>query len=207
MFSPTGAGLMAAPTGARGLRRFGARALASAAICAATAVAAGCSAGAGGTPSGSGSPAASGQGAVGGSAASALSLAATQAGKVASYTATVSMTTTGSAASSMNGTVEMQNKPTMLIHDKISGTGGEFAALGGAGMEMILTKSTIYMKMDMLSKMVGKPWVKIDFSTLKNSASSASTCRRCSSRPRPTTRSRRRSCSRRPRMCTRSALR
>jgi hypothetical protein len=152
MFSPTGAGRMPVPAGARGLRRFGARALASAAICAATAVAAGCSTGAGtgtsGTTSGSGSPAASGQGAAGGSAASALSLAATQAGKITSYTATVSMTTTGSAASSMNGTVEMQNKPTMLIHEKISGTGGEFAALGGTGMEMIVTKTTIYMKFD-----------------------------------------------------------
>jgi hypothetical protein len=155
---------MAVPAGARAFGRLGARALASAAICA---VAAGCATGAGSTASGGGSPAASGQGA----AASALSLAATQASKITSYTATVSMTTTGSAASSMNGTVEMQNKPTLIIHEKISGTGGEFAALGGAGMEMILTKTTIYMKMGLLSKMVGKPWVKLDFSKVNSSAS------------------------------------
>jgi hypothetical protein len=164
MFSPTEAGRMAVPAGARAFRRLGACALASAAICA---VAAGCATGAGSTASGGGSPAASGQGA----AASALSLAATQASKITSYTATVSMTTTGSAASSMNGTVEMQNKPTLIIHEKISGTGGEFAALGGTGMEMILTKTTIYMKMGLLSKMVGKPWVKLDFSKVNSSAS------------------------------------
>lgn len=164
MFSPTGAGRMAVPAGARAFRRLAARALASAAICA---VAAGCATGA----SDGGSPVANGQGAAGGSAASALSLAATQAGKITSYTATVSMTTTGSAASSMHGTMEMQNKPTLIIHEKISGTGGEFAALGGTGMEMILTKTTIYMKMGLLSKMVGKPWVKFDFSKVKNSAS------------------------------------
>jgi hypothetical protein len=163
MYSPTGAGRTAVPAGARAFRRFGAGALASAAICAA---AAGCATGAGSTASGGGSAAASGQGA----AASALSLAATQAGKITSYTATVSMTTTGPAASSMNSTVEMQNKPTLIIHEKISGTGGEFAALGGAGMEMILTRTTIYMKMGLLSKMVGKPWVKLDFSKANNSA-------------------------------------
>jgi hypothetical protein len=165
MFSRTAPDSAVGPADARGPRRRAARPVAAAAICAAAAlVAAGCSSGGTSNSSSSSSAAASGQ--PGGSAASALAIAASQASKVTSYSATFSITSTGSSASSLNGTIEMRTKPTLLAHEKFSGSAGQLPLPGG--MEMILTKNTIYMKMSVLSKMVGKPWVKLDFSSAKN---------------------------------------
>ncbi len=171
MFSRTVARSAPAPERTRRRHRPGSRPLAAVTICAAAALAAaGCSAG-GSSAGGTASPAGVGQsaaGGAGGSAASALAIAASQASKVTSYSSTLSITATGSNASSLNGTVQMQTKPTLVAHETFSGNSPQMPLPGG--MEIILTSKTIYMKMSVLSKMVGKPWVKLDLSSLKNTS-------------------------------------
>jgi hypothetical protein len=120
---------------------------------------------------GTASPAGVGQSAAGGaegSAASALAIAASQAGKVTSYASTLSITSTGNSTSSLTGTVEMQTKPTLIAHETFAGSSAQMPLPGG--MEIILTSNTIYMKLSELSKMVGKPWVKLDLSSLKSTS-------------------------------------
>ena len=171
MFSRTGPDSPAALSRIRGLRRPAARPAAVVAICAATAVAAGCSTG--GTPSATASPAGAGHSTTAGQgnsgpAAAALAIAASQASKVTSYTSTISITATGTNASSLNGSVAMQTKPTLVPDETVSGSTAQLPLPGG--MEIILTSNTIYMKMSALAKMVGKPWVKLDFSSFRNTS-------------------------------------
>jgi hypothetical protein len=172
MFSRTGAESALTPSSTRRRHRLAGRPLAAVTICAAAALAAaGCTSGGAGGAGGTASPAGVGQsaaGGTGGSAASALAIAASQASKVTSYASTLSITSTGSNASSLNGTVEMQTKPTLVAHETFSGSSAQMPIPGG--MEMILTRNTIYMKLSALSKMVGKPWVKLDLSSLKNTS-------------------------------------
>lgn len=169
MFSRTGAHSALTPVSTHRRHRLTGRSLAAVTICAAAALAAaGCSTGGAG---GSASPAGVGKsaaGGAGGSAASALAIAASQASKVTSYASTLSITSTGSSTSSLNGTVEMQTKPTLIAHETFSGSTAQMPLPGG--MEIILTNSTIYMKLSALSKMVGKPWVKLDLSSMKNTS-------------------------------------
>lgn len=146
------------------------------AACAVLLTAAGCSSG--GSASGTAAGPASGTAAAPASSASAsqssgtvspskvLALAADNARKITSFTASMDITSTGSYASHLIGTAEEQTKPALLAHQKYSVTSAGTSVPGG--METLLTKDAVYLKMGSLSQALGKPWVGIKFSSLKN---------------------------------------
>jgi hypothetical protein len=137
---------------------------------AAIAVVAGCgSAGNGGNHAGSSQTGNGGSSTAGGMSASrALSLAAAQAQKVSSFTATMNIVSHGSLASHMTGTLQERVRPTVLAHQAFSIHGGSGLAVPGS-MQTLLTSHAIYLNMSTLSRVAGKPWVKIPFSSLKKS--------------------------------------
>jgi hypothetical protein len=136
------------------------RLAAVAALCAAVITAAGCSTGASANhPAG-----AARQSQESGSPAQAISLAAVQAKNVSSYAATVQIQSTGSAASTISGTVQMQMKPSLLIHQKLNITGRGPSVDGG--LEAVLTSDTVFLKMSSLGRLLGKPWIKMSIAAL-----------------------------------------
>jgi hypothetical protein len=136
------------------------RLAAAAALCAAVIAAAGCSTGASANhPAG-----AAGQSQGGVSPAYAISLAAVQAKNVSSYAATVQIQSTGSAATAISGTVQMQMKPSLLVDEKFNITANGQSVPGG--VEAIFTSDALFMKMSGLAKLVGKPWIKMSIAAL-----------------------------------------
>jgi hypothetical protein len=110
-----------------------------------------------------GSPAAGGV-----TASRALSLAAAQAQKVNSFTATMNIVSHGSLAAHMTGTLQERVRPTVLAHQVFSIHGGSGLPIPGS-MQTLLTSRAVYLNMSTLSQVAGKPWVKIPFSSLKKS--------------------------------------
>jgi hypothetical protein len=145
---------------------------------AAIAVVAGCgSPGNGGNSAGSSQPGNAGSNQAGNagsatasgmSASRALSLAAAQAQKVSSFTATMNIVSHGSLAMHMTGTLQERVRPTVLAHQVFAIHGGSGLAVPGS-MQTLLTGRAVYLNMSTLSRMAGKPWVKIPFSSLKKS--------------------------------------
>ncbi len=137
------------------------------AVACVTVVLAGCSSGghpgSASTPAGSPSHSGSGQ-----SPSTVLSLAASHARAVTSFTATVQIKSSGSITSAMHGTLQEQVKPTVLAHQTFTISEGGAAIPGG--MQTLLTPHAIYLKMSALSRVVGKPWILISFSALKSGA-------------------------------------
>lgn len=117
-------------------------------------------AGAGSSPAGPASPA----GAV--SPAKALTLAASQARKVTSFTATMNISASGTYPARLRGTVAEQTRPALLAQQKFAVTAAGSAVPGG--IQTVLTSSAVYLKMSSLSRMLGKPWARIPFSSLKS---------------------------------------
>jgi hypothetical protein len=99
------------------------------------------------------------------SAAQALTLAASAAQKVNSFAATLTVSSSGALATHISGSLEEQVRPTLLASEKLSLTSQGTAVPGG--IQALLTGNAIYMKMSTLAKLLGKPWVKIPFSSLK----------------------------------------
>jgi hypothetical protein len=143
------------------------RRTALAAICAAVAVtAAACSSS--GSSSGSGTAApGSPAGGQAMSASKALKLAAGQARKVTSLTANMNISSSGTFTSHLTGTLEEQIQPTVLAHQTFHLSGG-IQHLPGT-MQTLLTSNAVYLKISSLANMLGKPWVKIPFSSLRQS--------------------------------------
>jgi hypothetical protein len=137
---------------------------------AAIALVAGCgSSGNGGNNAGSGNAGNTGSSTASGMTASrALSLAAAQAQKVSSFTATMHIVTHGSLATHMTGTLQERVRPTILAHQVLSIHGGSGLPVPGS-MQTLLTGRAMYLKMSTLSQVAGKSWVKIPFSSLKKS--------------------------------------
>lgn len=132
--------------------------------CAAVLAVAGCSGGAGGT---AGTGTASGTTpATATSASQALSLAASQARRVTSFTAAMDIAASGSISSHLTGTLAEQTKPAPLVHQVFQVTSNGSVIPGG--METLLTGNAIYLKVRSLAKLVGKPWVKLSFASLKS---------------------------------------
>jgi hypothetical protein len=90
-----------------------------------------------------------------------LILAADQAERVTSMTASFSQTS-GSAAENFAGTMQAQLRPTF----EAEVTGSVATGSGTLDMTEILTDKALYIKMAELSKLAGKPWVKVPFSDL-----------------------------------------
>ena len=136
------------------------------AACAAAFAVAGCSGGSSPTGS-SGGPAAGNGKATEMSASKALSLAASQAKKATSFSATMDISSGGSISTHMTGTLQEQTKPTLVAHQRFRISGGGTALPGT--METLLTGDAVYLKISSLAHLTGKPWVKVPFSSLKSS--------------------------------------
>jgi hypothetical protein len=143
----------------------GTRPAAVAAVCAAVAVAAACSSGSS-SGSGSAAPSSSAAGRAM-SASQALKLAAGQAQKVTSLTASMDIRSSGTFVSHITGALEEQIQPTVLARQTFSVQGGGQQLPGT--MQTLLTSDAVYLKIPSLANMLGKPWVKIPFSSLRNS--------------------------------------
>jgi hypothetical protein len=141
------------------------RPFAAVAVCAAAVLAAGCSGGSSGSPSAAGGSAA-GSGTVL-AAGKALSLAADNARQTTAFSATMDITSSGTYASHLSGTLDEQTKPSVLAHQKFSVTANGTSVPGG--METLLTPDAVYLKMSTLARMLGKPWIRMAFSSLKSS--------------------------------------
>jgi hypothetical protein len=158
--------------GTRGAR-WGAAALTAGALAGGLAIA-GCSPSATKTTAGSGSStqaspsaAASTNGGGGGSvtAAEAVKQAAAQAQKATSYAADVTVQTTGTAASTMSGTLQQQTEPSPLVVADFSTVSVQGQSIQG-GLEEIVNSSGAYLKFATLAKETGKPWVEFPASAL-----------------------------------------
>ena len=95
----------------------------------------------------------------------ALILAADQAKRVTSMTASFSSQVSGNAAQDFAGTMQSQLKPTLMAEV----TANVMASGQSMHLTEILTDKAIYLKAAELSKETGKPWIKIPFSDLGGS--------------------------------------
>jgi hypothetical protein len=133
---------------------------------------AGCSASSAKSTAGTGSskpasPPATASGNEGGSltAAEAVKQAAAQAQKATSYAADVSVQTTGTAATTLSGTLQQQTGPSPLAVANFSSVTVQGQQVQG-GIEEILNRSAVYLKMATLAKQTGKPWIEIPASEM-----------------------------------------
>jgi len=117
---------------------------------------------------GSGSPKAVG-GAQSLTAGKAIDLAASQARHVNSYALTVHTRSTGFAATSTSGTMQIRLKPSLLGEIRMN------LSLAGHAMPVdeILTAHALYLKMSSLGDVTGKPWIKMSDSGLKHGPGAA----------------------------------
>src|ERR1700761_294670 len=153
----------------RGTRtaRWGAIALTAGAL-----VVAGCSASSAKSTTSSGSskaaapPAtASGNGGASLTAAEAVKQAAAQAKTASSYAADVTVKTTGTASTTLSGTMQQQTTPSPLAVADLGSVTVQGQPVQG-GIDEIINSSGIYIKMATLAKQTGKPWLEIPVSEL-----------------------------------------
>lgn len=100
-------------------------------------------------------------------AAQAIKDAAQHAQKATSYAADVTVQTSGTASSTISGTLKQQTTPSPLAVADFSSVTVQGQQVPG-GMEEIIDSGGIYLKLAELSKQTGKPWIKIPGSDLSN---------------------------------------
>jgi hypothetical protein len=93
----------------------------------------------------------------------ALLLAAKQSEQLTSMTASTSAQANGTQT--LAGTVTIQYKPALLLEATVN----VMASGQSLGITEIVSSTAMYLKMAELSKLAGKPWVKIPFSELSGS--------------------------------------
>jgi hypothetical protein len=98
-------------------------------------------------------------------AAQAIKDAAQRAQKATSYAADVTVQTSGTASSTISGTLKQQTTPSPLAVADFSSVTVQGQQVPG-GMEEIVNSAGIYLKLAELSKQTGKPWIKIPGSDL-----------------------------------------
>lgn len=94
-----------------------------------------------------------------------MSMAASAARKVTSFTATMNISSSGLLSTHLVGTLQEQLKPTLLAHQTFTVKGGKIPLPGG--MQTLLTGDAVYLKVGSLARLMGKPWMKIPFSAMK----------------------------------------
>jgi hypothetical protein len=157
----------------RGTRsaRWGAVAVAAGAL-----AVAGCSASSSGQSASSGKSASPGASATSGadgtagrgssvSASGAIREAAQQAGKATSFAADVNVQTTGTASTTISGTLKQQTGANPLAVADFGSVTVQGQKVPG-GMEEIINSSGVYLKMAQLAQRTGKPWVEIPASSM-----------------------------------------
>ena len=93
-------------------------------------------------------------------AAQAVKEAAAHAQKATSYAADITVKTSGTASSTISGTLKQQTTPSPLAVADFSSVTVQGQQVPG-GMEEIINSGGIYLKLAALSKQTGKPWIKI----------------------------------------------
>src|SRR6201994_4025328 len=102
----------------------------------------------------------SGSGGASLTAAQAVKEAAAHAQKATSYAADITVKTSGTASSTISGTLKQQTTPSPLAVADFSSVTVQGQQVPG-GMEEIINSGGIYLKLAELSKQTGKPWIKI----------------------------------------------
>ena len=98
-------------------------------------------------------------------AAEAVNQAAAQAQKATSFAADMTVQTTGTAASTMSGTLKQQTEPSPLAVADFGTVSVQGQTLQG-GLEEIVNSNGLYLKTATLAKESGKPWVEFPASAL-----------------------------------------
>jgi hypothetical protein len=93
-------------------------------------------------------------------AAQAVKEAAQHAQKATSYAADITVKTSGTASSTISGSLKQQTTPSPLAVADFSSVTVQGQQVPG-GMEEIINSGGIYLKLSELSKQTGKPWIKI----------------------------------------------
>jgi hypothetical protein len=140
---------------------WGAVAVTAAALAVAGCSGSGASAGAGGT---AGARATAGAGGSV-SAAEAVKQAAQQAQKATSFAADVNVQTTGTASTTISGTLKQQTGANPLAVADFGSVTVQGQNVPG-GLEEIINSSGVYLKMAQLAQRTGKPWVEIPASSM-----------------------------------------
>ena len=99
----------------------------------------------------------------------ALLAAAAQTQRITSATETLTVRTSGASNSTMTGTIQARLKPTLIVGGNLNAT----EAGTSSQIKMIITGTAMYFSEAALTSQVGKPWVKIDLSTLGTLAGAA----------------------------------
>jgi len=94
-----------------------------------------------------------------------IELAAAHARLATSYSATFSMSMTGTSAMTMQGTLSAATSPALFVEASFPDVSYSGQSIAG-GVTEIVTAKALYMKMTSLSQSTGKPWLEIPFSTL-----------------------------------------
>ncbi|HEY0716123.1 MAG TPA: hypothetical protein VGD68_00780, partial [Streptosporangiaceae bacterium] len=123
---------------------------------------------AGAKPSGHASASSTGAASTGGgslTAAQAVQKAAAQAQRATSYAADVTVQTTGTASTTMSGTLQQQTAPSPLVVADFSSVMIQGQQIQG-GLQEIVSSSGVYLKLSQLARQTGKPWIEIPASDL-----------------------------------------
>ncbi|HEX3750867.1 MAG TPA: hypothetical protein VHW06_09930 [Streptosporangiaceae bacterium] len=117
------------------------------------------------SPSATASGNASGNGGGSLTAAEAVKQAAAQAQKASSYAADVTVRTTGTAATTISGTLQQRTEPSPLAVADFGSVTVQGQPVQG-GIDEIISSSGVYLKMAPLAKETGKPWLEIPASEM-----------------------------------------
>jgi hypothetical protein len=98
-------------------------------------------------------------------AAQAIKDAAAHAEKATSYAADVTVKTSGTASSTIAGTLKQQTTPSPLAVADFSSVTVQGQQVAG-GLQEIVNSDAIYLKLSELTRQTGKPWIKIPGSDL-----------------------------------------
>lgn len=98
-------------------------------------------------------------------ASQAIQLAVRQSAALNSLTATIDMTMRGSTTMNLSGTAREQLKPSLFADITMPSLTVDGQTVPG-GMEEILSPSSVYLRINELSQMIGKRWLRLPFSEL-----------------------------------------
>jgi hypothetical protein len=99
------------------------------------------------------------------STAQAIQQAARQARQATSYAADVTVQTTGTAATTMSGTLQQQTGPSPLAAADFGSVTIQGQPIQG-GIQEIINSSGVYLKLAPLAQQTGKPWLEVPASDL-----------------------------------------
>ncbi|HYZ56994.1 MAG TPA: hypothetical protein VE733_26325 [Streptosporangiaceae bacterium] len=103
------------------------------------------------------------------SATQAIKLAASYAQRVTSFAADINVQTTGTEATSFSGTMAERTQPSLLLAMNVGSISAQGQTVPG-GIQEIINSSDIYLKMAQLSRLSGKPWIRMPFSEISKAS-------------------------------------